>query len=189
MEEAALDVFEHIEILIEKGNYVLCGHSMGCTLIYEVVKIIMKKGYGLPKHVIFSGCRAIGYRVGMVPLHNAEIEIFKDTIMKFGGTSEAIFINSELADFFIPIMRADLRILEMYIDKTPEVKLPVDISVFVGKDDFSLSESEKETWNNLTVGKCLFYNFKGGHFYLFNESIKDVVETINDICLNSQACN
>lgn len=184
IEDAALDVFEHIEKLIVKGNYVLCGHSMGCTLVYEVMKIIIKKGYGLPKHVIFSGCKGIGYKVGMMPLHNADITIFKDTIIKYGGTSEVIFDNSELADFFIPIMRADLKILEMYTNKTPDVKMPVDISVFAGIDDFILSKSEKETWNNITVGKCHFSSFKGGHFYLFNESINDVVETINNICLN-----
>lgn len=189
MEEAALDIFENIKTLIVRGNYVLYGHSMGCTLIYEVMKIIMQKGCEFPKHIIFSGCRAIGYQGGMMPLHDAEIAVFKDAIMKFGGTSEDIFNNPELADIFIPIMRADLRILEMYSDKTPEIKLPVDISVFVGKDDFRLTESEKEAWNNITVKTSLFYNFEGGHFYLFNESIKDVVATINDICLNSQSCN
>ncbi len=183
MEEAVSDVFEQVKTFATTGKYVLFGHSMGCTLIYEVVKRLMEKGYRLPSHVIFSGGRTIGYHAEITPIHNAEIEIFKEAVMSFGGTSEEVFDNPELADVFVPIMRADLRILEMYIKEENDFKLSCNISVFSGKNDFGSTEKDKEFWSNCTVGSCMFYDFVGGHFYLFNESIESVVETINFICL------
>ncbi len=183
MEEAVSDVYEQVKNYAITGKYVLFGHSMGCTLIYEVIKMLMENGDRLPSHVIFSGGRGIGFHTDLTSFYDAEIDVFKKNVMKFGGTSEEIFNNPELSKIFIPIMRADLRILDTYIKNEQDIKLLCDISVFNGKDDYGLTERDKNFWIKCTEGECTFYDFEGGHFYLFNESIKGVVDTINMICL------
>lgn len=180
--EAVDDVFAKIKDKLHDSPYVLFGHSMGSTLVYELVYRIMANEAPLPEHVILSGRLPPEYNDLYEKMHDASLDVFQEEIIRLGGTSREIFDNRELCELFLPVLRADYKILEQYQLPSGRTRLPVSISVFFGAEDNPDHHDKTEDWSNHTEIGCQFYRFSGGHFFI-RDRARDVVKTINSIML------
>jgi len=180
--EAVEDIINSIKMKLYESQYVIFGHSMGSTLAYELLCEILSEGLPLPKHTIFSGRHPPIYNDLFDKIHNLPIEDFKKEIIELGGTTNDIFSNKELCDMFLPIMRSDYKMLENYSYAREGLRLPIDISVFMGSMDNPEHHSKMDEWRNFTEKSFNLYEFEGTHFFIF-EKEKEVVNTINKICV------
>ncbi|MBB5194977.1 thioesterase II family protein [Anaerocolumna cellulosilytica] len=183
MEEAINDVYNTVSPLIRDSDYAVFGHSMGSVIVYELIHRLKKEGLHNPEHVFFSGLHPPFEKKKKPNFHDAPLEVLIDEIRNLGGTPEELLKNDDFIETFIPIIRADYKILETYDCVHKNTKFEFDISVLSGKQDNDLNDNYLEAWKNCTLGKCSIYKFDGGHFFI-NEKAEDTVKLINKVLLS-----
>lgn len=176
IEAAADDVFKMIQEDIKHMPYAILGHSMGSMIGYELCHKLNQSNCIPPIHVFFSGRKAPHIPENNRKIHNLPDEEFINEIIKLGGTSLEVFRHEELKNFFLPILRMDYRICEIY-DYVDKGQLNFDLSILYGKED-DMTAAEVIQWKQHTKKSCNIYEFSGGHFFI-NNLTENVVEIIN----------
>jgi len=181
--DAVEDVYSMIKDELDKGPYAIFGHSMGSVIAYELGIRTMNL-HPDPVHVFVSGGTAPHARKKPIPTHNLPLEQFKEEILKYEGTPNYFFENKELLKLFLPILRADIKLLEEYSfgDGRESVRFNCPISVFCGKSDAHAPMSTIDEWQKLTKKECRIYPFEGGHFFI-HDNEEEIVEIINNSLL------
>lgn len=182
MEAAVNDVYKKVRPLIQDSEYSVFGHSMGSIIVYELLNRLRDDGLHNPEHAFFSGRYPPFTKKNKPNLHDAPLEVFIEEIKKLGGTSKELLENVDFVNFFIPILRADYKIIESYSSLQKNTKFEFDISVLSGKQDEDMEDKDLEMWQTCTSGKCSIYKFDGGHFFI-NEKIEDIVKIINSVLI------
>lgn len=177
LDDVLNDVFDLIKIHIKNSQYALLGHSMGSVIAYELSYKITISGYNKPMHLFISGRQAPQIQKDCKSVYQLPDEEFKNEILKLGGTSSNFFEHKELTDIFLPLLRADYRIVDNYIYTEKNKKLDCDITVFNGNED-NMSLEDIYGWREHTKNEFNVYNFKGGHFFI-NENEEQIVNIIN----------
>ncbi|XP_072109850.1 S-acyl fatty acid synthase thioesterase, medium chain isoform X5 [Mobula birostris] len=89
---------------------------------------------------------------------------FLKWMTSIGGTPSEILTNKDILQLFVPVLKADLRLLELIRYEKPQMKLfSCSISSFDGKQDVP---HDLEAWKDLTRGEFTIIKLSGGHFYL-----------------------
>ncbi len=73
--------------------------------------------------------------------------------------------NAELLKLYLPVLRADLTLLDTY-SYTPEELLTCPISAFGGVKDWAVGQEDIAAWRAHTTGPFRMRMFPGGHFFL-----------------------
>ncbi len=175
--DAVNDAFNLIKGYLNQSPYALFGHSMGSTMVYELYYKIMEHHLTGPIHIFFSGSKPPYTRVSNCLIHKLPDHEFIEEILKLGGTPREVFENEELFDIFIPILRADYKILENYKYYEKDKKINCPITVLNSESDISMDEMGN--WKYHTDLHCNFYHFDGGHFFI-NENFKQIARMIDN---------
>ncbi|CDZ24031.1 linear gramicidin dehydrogenase LgrE [[Clostridium] cellulosi] len=177
IDEAVDDICGIIREKIDDSPYALFGHSMGGILAYEAQNRLIKAGKNAPVHLFLSAVRPPHLMGRQKVLHTLPDDEFIVEILKFGGTDRRVFENDELSEFFIRLLKSDLKIIETYrYDKEYEVT-KTDITALSGKDD-NITYDEMSEWEKYTSGKFKIFQFGGNHFFI-NSCTKEVADVIN----------
>jgi medium-chain acyl-[acyl-carrier-protein] hydrolase len=178
MEDAVADVYEQIRELIDLKPYAIFGHSMGSLIAYELYHKINQLHHHTPVHMFFSGRQAphiLNQDKIVYSLPDAE---FRAEVLELGGTSREVFENEELMNIFLPILRADYKIVETYRYSAPQSLINCGISILHGlKDDMEIDEMKE--WAIHTQKEHKLHLFDGGHFFI-HEQVAQVVTIVND---------
>jgi surfactin synthase thioesterase subunit len=143
---------------------VLFGHSLGAHIAYQLAVRLAKIGRG-PSFLIVSSAIAPGCdQPARMKGADSDDRLIR-WIQEIGGTPSEVTENSDLVDLIIPIIRADLDLMNS-IDPHDTQKLNCDIAAFGGIDDRFINDTQLREWKNLTVGRFSLDRFPGGHFYL-----------------------
>jgi medium-chain acyl-[acyl-carrier-protein] hydrolase len=177
LERAVDDVYRNISTELDGGVYAIFGHSMGNLIAYEVCHKIIERGQQAPVHIFFSGRGSPNGQKEKRNVHLLPDEEFKKKLKELGGTPEDVLNNEDLLNYFLPIIRADFKIVEQYQYLPKLQKLQSNITVFNGTQDDIRFEDLIE-WRNHTDKDCKFYNFIGGHFFI-NYYAEEIVKFIN----------
>jgi medium-chain acyl-[acyl-carrier-protein] hydrolase len=167
--------------------YVFFGHSMGSILAFEVIRHLKNLNIPEPVHLVVSSCPAphmADFNYGINGLSDKQ---FIDLLCKYNGLPDALQNDAQLLDLFIPILRADIDMLETYEYK-PGEPLSCPITAFGGISDFMIKTEELNSWGLETDGKFDVRMFPGDHFYLNNVSYEKTVMEFNSIIRCQQAC-
>ena len=175
--EAVDDIFKQIKKGITCSSYALFGHSMGALICFELAYLIQDRKLPMPNHIFISGRHAPRLKNDDKAIHLFEKNDFIKEIMAMGGTDKEIFEHAELANYFIPIIKNDLRIVYEYQFEQERIPLDCDFSIFTGKEE-SYSTEQIMGWSKYTTGYCKFYKFDGGHFFINTETEK-IISIIN----------
>jgi surfactin synthase thioesterase subunit len=177
LENAVEDVYRIITSGMNGRPYAIFGHSMGNLIAFEVCHKMIEQGQQLPFQIFFSGRGAPNSQRRKEDIHLLPDPEFKKKLRELGGTPEDVLNNEELLNYFLPIIRADFKIVEQYRYVPRTHKLKSNITIFNGtRDDIRLDELIE--WRNHTDKVCTFYNFRGGHFFI-NEYANELVQVIN----------
>lgn len=164
--------------LERQSAYAFFGHSMGGSLAYELTRKLVALNYPEPVHLFISGRNPPHIKKEEKIYHLLPDEEFRKAIVEMGGTPPEVFEHQELLDIFLPILRADYKILETYESPPQENKFQCPITVLCGDQDRDISKDEMDEWRNYTTSQFAGYLFEGGHFFI-NEKIEEVVKVIN----------
>lgn len=180
-DEAVEDVYQEIKLQLGESRYALFGHSMGAMLIYELGHKMRESGIPAPEHYFFSGRGAPNTRneeddkvLHLMPDNELVLEM-----RQMGGTSDEVLNHEELLRFFLPLFRADFKIIETYVYKERPAKLTSHFSVFNGKED-KVNFGQLIEWKNHSEKECKIYNFPGGHFFI-NDYFSEIIKVINQV--------
>lgn len=172
------------KIIDEIGNEPYCffGHSMGSYIIFELLRELKRENRCMPICCFFSGKNPPHFQKSEY-LHTLEDEKLLTEIVNLGGTPVEILDNKELADIFLPILRSDLKAVELYKAPNNIEMMNCAFIIFYSKGDPFTSEELIREWSIYTTKSCEFYEYNGGHFYIHEHKDK-VIDQINSMLIN-----
>ena len=157
--------------------FAIFGHSMGSLLAYEWA---LRLGDRAPVCLFVSGRDAAHRPFGHRELHLLDDAAFVTELRRrYGGMSEDLLEDPELRPIFLPILRADLRVVETYWHGADR-KLDCPMMAFAGVDDMSVSETGLSGWGELTLGEFMARRLPGDHFYHVGAGQADLLRAIEE---------
>jgi medium-chain acyl-[acyl-carrier-protein] hydrolase len=142
------------------------GHSMGALVAYEVARELRRRGAPMPAHIYVSGRRSPTLPESGPLLHRLpDGEFVEELNRRFGGLPAAIVDEPELLELFLPVLRADVTLLETHVF-TAEAPLDVPMSAYGGVADHQTHPEALGAWGSLAARPLTVRTFPGGHFYL-----------------------
>ena len=148
--------------------YAFFGHSFGALLAYEVARHQFRRKKRLPEFLFVSGCDAPQIRTAgeLCKLrHQLPDNELLDELRRIDGTSAGIINNRELMAALLPIIRADLEVVENYNYQTgPALTCP--LTAFGATDDTFTTRRGLEAWRDHTTENFECRIFPGNHFFL-----------------------
>ena len=162
------------------GNHLpfaVFGHSMGAMMAYEVTCRLIEKEK-IPEHLFVSAFRAPHLPPPDDPIHQLPNDEMVDVMQtRYGGIPKIILETPDVLELFLPVMRADMQMIETYSYETkPALNIP--ISAFGGRIDKRVKESDLKDWEQHTTKEFKLQMFPGGHFYL-QDRVNDLTRIIS----------
>lgn len=97
--------------------------------------------------------------------------------VKYGGDANQVLADAAMREVFLPIVRADLTVVETY-KFVPGEKLKCPVRAFAGVEDKSVSDEGLAAWSEVTSGGFKSQRFVGDHFYHLGAAQGELLETI-----------
>jgi medium-chain acyl-[acyl-carrier-protein] hydrolase len=160
--------------------YAIFGHSMGSLLALDLARSFRSAGLPEPSYLFVSGRNATHVPMKHGSIHQMPDEEFLAALAtRYGGLPQEILDTPELLELYLPILRADLTLLETH---RYEALAPLDypIAAFSGKDDPNVSIEGLQAWGEHTSKSFETKWFDGNHFYLTGTSRAPLLEIIGD---------
>ncbi|WP_025675216.1 thioesterase II family protein [Paenibacillus polymyxa] len=180
IEEMSEDLLHQISQELVPGDpYAIYGHSMGTMIAFELYYKLVAGGYGKPAHLFVSGGRAPHVPRNVPWLHDLPADQFRTHLRRYGQLSEAIFDNQELYDYFMPVLRADFKAVEMYKYMDKDTPLHCPITALTGLTDNTVTLQDAEAWAQHTDKQFRVFTFEGGHFFIHDE-VERITNIINE---------
>jgi medium-chain acyl-[acyl-carrier-protein] hydrolase len=162
---ATQQLADAIEPFLDKP-YMLFGHSLGALTGFELARELRRRGLRIPEHLFVCARSAPHILSDWMAIHCLpNDQLVKEVQARYGGIPQAILSDPELLELFLPILRADLEILETY-EYTPEGPLDCDITAYGGYQDRAVRKEQIEAWSEHTTGHFAQQMFPGNHFFV-----------------------
>lgn len=146
------------------GPFVLVGHSLGALLAYEVCRTLRDQGRE-PVLLVAAGRNGPSAGLSHRPIHDLPDAHFLSALRGLGGTPEGALYRPELLQMFLPVLRADLRLAELYA-RDPGEPLSCPVTVFAGCQDQMTDDVGMLAWKRETSGTFELVFVEGNHFFL-----------------------
>ena len=163
MDELADAVARACVPVVSGRPLVLFGHSMGAAVAFEVAFRLEQAGIALER-LIVSGRPAPPCQRSKA-LHLREDDALIAELEALGGTHRAILESEALRTVYLPIMRADLQLIENY-QWRKERRVCAPIWSCVSEQDTEVTIEEARAWGEVTSGHFELEVFPGSHFFL-----------------------
>jgi medium-chain acyl-[acyl-carrier-protein] hydrolase len=142
--------------------YLVFGHSLGAVVAFELVRRIVRAGLARPAALILSGH---GPRQRRQPLHLLPDEALRGRLCALGGTPREVLDSGELMALYLPVLRADLEVLETH-RVVPIASLGCPIVGLAGTDDDLAPAAEVAAWRLITGDPFSLVEIAGDHFFI-----------------------
>jgi medium-chain acyl-[acyl-carrier-protein] hydrolase len=148
--------------------YMLFGHSLGALLSFELIRELRRLGQPEPFHLYVCARSAPQLPDERTPIHKLPDPFLVTQVQRrYGGIPQAILDDPEMLQLFLPILRADLQMLETY-QYTSDLPFSCDITACGGYQDLLISEAHLAAWEEHTLGQFSQHMFPGNHFFVQN---------------------
>lgn len=158
--------------------YAFFGHSMGALISFELTRELARHQQRMPQHLFMSGFRSPQLPNQELPIHSLSDDLFLEALRRYQGTPETVLNNADFMAVYLPILRADFKLLETYFYRQDQ-PLNCPITVLGGYDDTKVSETELEQWQIQTNQEFALHLFSGGHFFI-NQQTEAIVQLISE---------
>ncbi|GAA3932952.1 thioesterase [Chitinophaga oryziterrae] len=162
-DEATLDIYNQLTGNLYTNRFFIYGHSLGALLTLRVTAMLEQNGR-FPESIIVTGNPGPGERENK-QLYLMEKDDFKKELLLMGGIPEVVLDNEELFDFYEPILRADLEIIEKRGDLS-FAPVKARISAIMGSEEEK--SSRIENWKNFGLSDVRTILLPGNHFFIHN---------------------
>lgn len=166
------------------GTFALFGHSLGASIAYEVAARLTEVDGTPPVHLAISARLPPGERPDLPDMHELDDERFLEMMdRRFDAIPPAIREDDDLRALYLPILRADARMLETYVPRSGP-PLGCSVSAYGGSEDPEVSAEQLDRWRAVTTGGFVRHQFPGQHFFINDERTR-VVRTLGDELLGA----
>jgi medium-chain acyl-[acyl-carrier-protein] hydrolase len=141
------------------------GHSMGSIAAFETARAVRRAAQKEPRRLIVSAFQAPD--APRAPdIHTLpDAEFIEAVRTRYGGIPDQLLSHPEVLELMLPIVRADLAMLNRY-RYTPSPPLGCAITAVGGRSDTWVDEAGLAEWRRMTAGGFDLHLLPGGHFYL-----------------------
>lgn len=179
IDDAAQDLSQMIVDDLQPGEeYAIFGHSMGSLVAFETYFALMEKMDVEPQHIFFSGRKAPQDEVMKTEFYKLPEEEFMEKVMQYGGNTAEIMGNDSLLKLFVPILRSDFRLAELYTFTPKERLIGCDYTVLSGTEDYSVQISELTLWSVFAAKHVNYACLPGSHFFI-TENVPMTTDLLN----------
>lgn len=156
---------ENMEPLLDRP-FAFYGHSMGGTIAFEAA-LRVRQNYGLqPLHFFAGASPAPQLPWAHSPLRTLpENDFLREVQIRYGGLPETIISDAEMRTLFLPILRADIAMVETYA-YAEAAPLDCGITIFGGVEDAMVARSSLAAWQTQTVSSFRLEMIPGNHLFL-----------------------
>jgi medium-chain acyl-[acyl-carrier-protein] hydrolase len=163
MEDLLPWLYPHVEAL-QDLPMALYGHSMGAVLAFEVARRLRRRGHR-PLALAISGRRAPHRSLRpWQMMHDLPEQALADRLSSRGGFAPALLRNPRWRDHYLPTIRADLELSDVYTYR-PEPRLDFPLYAFLGSHDNLVIREDWEAWDEMACGEFARQLLPGGHFF------------------------
>lgn len=162
--------------------YAVFGHSMGALLAFEWARRLKREGVSQPAWLFLSGRHAPDTPNETPLLHLLpDGEFVRELIRVYNGIPPELLENEALREVFLPILRADIEVVESYRFYEDE-PLDCPITVFCGVNDASVSWDQLLAWKHHTCHtRFAVQILPGGHFYPQHPLLQTISSTLTEL--------
>jgi surfactin synthase thioesterase subunit len=144
--------------------FILCGASLGGLVAFELAKRAESAGHP-PLALITAACAAPYARTISYSVSNLSDEEFIQLVTeRYGGAIGRILQDRKTQEILLPILRADMLIVENYTSSQDRTMLSSDVIAIAGEDDRAVSLNEAARWRDHTTGQTHLVSVPGNHF-------------------------
>jgi surfactin synthase thioesterase subunit len=144
--------------------FAIFGHSMGALLAFEWARRLRREGHANPIWLIVSGRCAPHLESNANRLHSLPDQEFIEQLNRlYDGIPDEILRSPEAMEYYLPILRADISVVESYIFRE-DAPLNCPVTVFAGSTDASVTRDELLAWRRHTTEEFAMRYLPGGHF-------------------------
>lgn len=164
-----LDWLEAEYAHILQGTYALFGHSMGGGIAYALARRRFLTARPLPISLVISATLP-SWLPPTDPLHRMEESRLRERLRVYDPAHFPFDQHPELWDTFLPVLRADFRVLET---DTPAqaTRLPVPLIALSGRDDPIATPAAMRDWEQATESVFEQIIIPGGHFFVRDQPL------------------
>lgn len=165
--EAIVDALtEDPRAALGQRPFAFFGHSMGAMLAYETACALRRRGLPAPVHLFVSGRTAPDYVPEDAPMHMLPDQDFIDQLsQRYGGLPDILLREPDLMAIFLPVLRADLKMIETHVFQA-EAPLETPIIAYTGELDSRATPALAEEWSAFTTHWRGVRTMPGDHFFL-----------------------
>jgi medium-chain acyl-[acyl-carrier-protein] hydrolase len=176
VDEIVSEVIEAMENFQDKP-FAFFGHSMGTLISFEVARKLRLLKMRKPTMLFMSSGKAPQIQPRRI-LHTLSNDSFLLKIKELGGIPDIIMENEDLLNIYVPILRADFKMIETYRYMYSH-PLDTKIVAYGGRIDEEVKYEDIVAWESHSLKPLKINMYDGNHFYLRNYREK-VIENIID---------
>lgn len=165
--------------------YAFFGYCGGAVLAYEIAIQVKKLYKKEPVWGFIASSEAPEYLRDSIlefPTEGTREDIIK-YLLDLEMFDENIVRNNVFLDYYIPMLRADCKMLDTYNHQIHD-KLQCGFDVWFGTEDKNTDYEKAEKWQRYTYGYVRMEGMQGGHFFV-DTNKEYICEKINKKLLNS----
>jgi len=158
------------------GPYAIYGHSMGGLLAFLLAKRIVQSGLPEPLHLFVTGTKGPSV-IADPKYHLLNKQEFLEKIRSLKGMPDEILENSDMMDYFEPIIRSDFKLSETYV-YPPLSPFRFPITVIVGEEE-DMEFEDVRAWSLESAAEVSISRLPGSHFFIF-EHAESIMRTFGE---------
>jgi len=147
------------------------GHSMGALVAFELARELQRRRAPLPAVLGVSGRAAPDSGAHHTTLHLLPSSDLIRSLSVLGGVPEEVLAIPELIELMVPVLRADLELVETYRYVRDGGLLHCPITVFGGSVDPMVDAAGLGAWQDCSTRPVVIRVFSGGHFYPWSRPV------------------
>jgi medium-chain acyl-[acyl-carrier-protein] hydrolase len=148
-----------------EGRYAFYGHSLGALIAFELARHLRDRGGRGPEALLLGGCSAPHRALRRGSTSSLPDAQFIAELHRMNGTPREVLANGELLRLVLPMLRADLAMLESYAYAFGQ-PLPVRLFAYGGREDRLVSEPDLQAWSIYSTGPFKVTVLPGDHFFI-----------------------
>jgi surfactin synthase thioesterase subunit len=161
---------------LTSGPCAFFGHSLGALVAFELARELRRQGKPAPVLLAVSAYPAPQVHRDRPHVAHLPHDDFVATLREHFDVSAAILNDPILAEMALPVLRADLAIVESYAYR-PEAPLEIPLLAFGGLSDPEASEEQIRAWQAQSTRPVRVRMLPGGHFFV-NEQRQAILDEI-----------
>lgn len=165
--ELVVSILGEVLNSLDETKFVIFGHSTGATIGFELARWLRRNQRRGPVKLFVAGSNAPHIPDKSAPIHQLPQREFLAAIRNLEGTPAEVMANPELMELIVPMLRADMALLETYLYREEE-PLNCDIHAFGATADKVVCLADLEGWNIHTSGRFELTLLEGNHFFVRN---------------------